>query len=159
MTMADTIVVLREGAIEQIGSPIDLYSHPRNRFVASFLGAPQMNLLTAAQVTNGGGACELILDEGRARIPMRAESAGDPALLGIRPEHLRLTETGALRARVESCEILGPETIVHGALESGERLAASLRGLKRVRVGEIVNFDLEPEHIHLFDRNGEAIVS
>ena len=70
-----------------------------------------------------------------------------------------LGDTGALRARVESCEILGPETIVHGALKSGERLAASLRGLKRMDVGEIVNFDLETEHVHLFDRNGEAIGS
>src|SRR6202034_2570787 len=65
MTMADTIVVLREGAIEQIGSPIELYSRPRNRLVASFLGAPQMNLLTAAWVAKGD---ELILDEGRVRI-------------------------------------------------------------------------------------------
>jgi multiple sugar transport system ATP-binding protein len=158
MTMADTIVVLREGAIEQIGSPIDLYSHPRNRFVASFLGAPQMNLLAAAWVAKGDAASELILDEGRVRIPMRTETAGDAALLGIRPEHLILADTGALRARVESSEILGAETIVHGALESSERLAASLRGLKRVGVGEIVNFDLDPEHIHLFDRNGEIIV-
>jgi ABC-type sugar transport system ATPase subunit len=158
MTMADTIVVLREGAIEQIGSPIDLYSHPRNRFVASFLGAPQMNLLAATEVTNGDGAAELLLDEGRVRIPAWAENAGNAALLGIRPEHLRLADAGAFRAHVESCEILGAETIVHSVLESGERLAASLRGLKRMQVGEIVNFDVEPEHIHLFDRSGEAIV-
>jgi multiple sugar transport system ATP-binding protein len=159
MTMADTIVVLREGAIEQIGSPIDLYSRPRNRFVASFLGAPQMNLLIAAWVAKGDAASELILDEGRVHIPARAESASNPALLGIRPEHLILADTGVLRARVESSEILGAETIVHGVLESGERLAASLRGLKRMRVGEIVNFDLEPEHIHLFDKDGEVIAS
>jgi multiple sugar transport system ATP-binding protein len=159
MTMADTIVVLREGAIEQIGSPIDLYSHPRNRFVASFLGAPQMNLLTAVWAAKGAAGSELILDEGRVRIPARAESAHDAALLGIRPEHLILADAGVLRARVESSEILGAETIVHSVLESGERLAASLRGLKRIGVGEIVNFDLEPEHIHLFDENGEAIVS
>jgi ABC-type sugar transport system ATPase subunit len=159
MTMADTIVVLREGAIEQIGSPIDLYSHPRNRFVASFLGAPQMNLLAAVWAAKGAAGSELILDEGRVRIPARAESAHDAALLGIRPEHLILADTGVLRARVESSEILGAETIVHSVLESGERLAASLRGLKRIGVGEIVNFDLEPEHIHLFDKNGEAIVS
>jgi multiple sugar transport system ATP-binding protein len=159
MTMADTIVVLREGAIEQIGSPIDLYSHPRNRFVASFIGAPQMNMLAAAWAAKGDAASELILDEGRVRILAPAENAHNAALLGIRPEHLILADTGVLRARVESCEILGAETIVQGALESGERLAASLRGLKRVRVGEIVTFDLEPEHIHLFDKNGEVIVS
>jgi multiple sugar transport system ATP-binding protein len=159
MTMADTIVVLREGAIEQIGSPIDLYSHPRNRFVASFLGAPQMNLLAAAWVAKGDAASELILDEGRVRISAHPESAHNAALLGIRPEHLILADIGALRARVESCEILGAETIVHGTLESGERLAASLRGLKRMQVGEIVSFDLELEHIHLFDKSGEIIVA
>src|ERR1700724_1267827 len=75
MTMADTIVVLREGAIEQIGSPIDLYSHPRNRFVASFIGAPQMNMLAAAWAAKGDAASELILDEGRVRILARAENA------------------------------------------------------------------------------------
>ena len=159
MTMADTIVVLREGAIEQIGSPIDLYSHPCNRFVASFLGAPQMNLLAAAWVAKGDAASELILDEGRVRISAHPESDRNAALLGIRPEHLILADIGALRARVESCEILGAETIVHGALESGERLAASLRGLKRMQVGEIVSFDLELEHIHLFDKSGEIIVA
>jgi ABC-type sugar transport system ATPase subunit len=159
MTMADTIVVLREGAIEQIGSPIDLYSRPRNRFVASFLGAPQMNLLAAAWVAKGDVASELILDEGRVRISAHPESAHNAALLGIRPEHLILADIGALRARVESCEILGAETIVHGTLESGERLAASLRGLKRMQVGEIVSFDLELEHIHLFDKSGEIIVA
>jgi multiple sugar transport system ATP-binding protein len=159
MTMADTIVVLREGAIEQIGSPIDLYSRPRNRFVASFLGAPQMNLLAAAWVAKGDAASELILDEGRVRISAHPESAHNAALLGIRPEHLILADIGALRARVESCEILGAETIVHGTLESGERLAASLRGLKRMQVGEIVSFDLELEHIHLFDKSGEIIVA
>jgi ABC-type sugar transport system ATPase subunit len=157
--MADTIVVLREGAIEQIGSPIDLYSRPRNRFVASFLGAPQMNLLAAAWVAKGDVASELILDEGRVRISAHPESAHNAALLGIRPEHLILADIGALRARVESCEILGAETIVHGTLESGERLAASLRGLKRMQVGEIVSFDLELEHIHLFDKSGEIIVA
>ena len=159
MTMADTIVVLREGAIEQIGSPIDLYSHPRNRFVVSFLGAPQMNLFAVACGANGDAASELILDEGRARMPARAERARSATLIGIRPEHLTLADAGALRVRVESCEILGAETIVHGTLESGERLAASLRGLKRMGVGEIVNFDLERENIHLFDKNGEVIVS
>jgi multiple sugar transport system ATP-binding protein len=159
MTIADTIVVLREGAIEQIGSPIDLYSHPRNRFVASFIGAPQMNLLTTAWAANGDAASTLVLDEGRVTIPTRAGTAGNAALLGIRPEHLILADTGVLRVRVESSEILGADTIVHGMLESCERLSASLRGLKRIGVGEIASFDFDPEHIHLFDKNGEVIVS
>ena len=98
MTMADTMVVLRDGAIKQIGSPIDLYSHPRNRFVVSFLGAPQMNLLAAAWVAEGDAASELILDEGRVRIPTRAESAGNAALLGIKgpSKSTSLTNAGRL---------------------------------------------------------------
>ena len=77
MTMADTIVVLRDGAVEQVGPPIELYARPRNRFVAGFLGAPQMNILAAAPVGPSGGGVKLALDQGRADVEARV-SRGRP---------------------------------------------------------------------------------
>ena len=161
MTMADTIVVLREGIVEQTGSPIELYTRPRNRFVASFLGAPQMNMLAASAVSGDGPTLDLAVDQGRARIEAsvtnRRVAVHSPLTLGVRPEHLMLTDDGRLRARVEASEILGAETIIYGVLESGERLAVSLRGPRRVGVGEVVGFALDPQQIHLFDADGVAL--
>ena len=161
MTMADTIVVLRDGMVEQIGSPIELYTRPRNRFVASFLGAPQMNMLAASAVSGDGPTLDLAVDQGRVRVEAlvtrRPAAPHSPLTLGVRPEHLTLTDDGRLRARVEASEILGAETIIYGVLESGERLAVSLRGPRRVGVGEEVGFALDPKEIHLFDADGVAL--
>jgi multiple sugar transport system ATP-binding protein len=161
MTMADTIVVLREGVVEQIGSPIDLYMRPRNRFVACFLGAPQMNLLAADAIAVGAHGLELAVDQGRARIAAHADAAETrsraPLVAGLRPEHLSPTEAGPLAARVETSEILGAETIIHGVLQSGERLSASVRGLRRVNPGEPIRFGIDPTDVHVFDGAGEAL--
>ena len=157
MTMADTIVVLREGMIEQIGSPIDLYTRPRNRFVASFLGAPQMNMLDAAPVELDGAKISLAVDQGRVRIDGRVPASRDVATIGIRPEHLALNDSGILSARVEAHELLGAETILYGLLESGERVVASMRGLVRVRAGDLVRFGIDAENVHLFDKEGNAL--
>jgi multiple sugar transport system ATP-binding protein len=161
MTMADTIVVLREGVVEQIGSPIDLYMRPRNRFVACFLGAPQMNLLAADAIAAGAHGLELAVDQGRARIAAHVVAgetrSGAPLVAGLRPEHLSPTEAGPLAARVETSEILGAETIIHGVLQSGERLSASVRGLRRVNPGEPIRFRIDPTDVHVFDDAGEAL--
>jgi multiple sugar transport system ATP-binding protein len=160
MTMADTIVVLREGAVEQTGSPIELYARPRNRFVACFLGAPQMNILAAAVVSVSGAGLRLAVDQGRAHLDVsvdsRNEGAGGPLAVGLRPEHLTPSE-GGLRARVEASEILGAETIIHAVLQSGERIAASLRGLHRVRPGQPIGFAIDRRDVHVFDANGDAL--
>jgi ABC-type sugar transport system ATPase subunit len=161
MTMADTIVVLREGVVEQIGSPIDLYMRPRNRFVACFLGAPQMNLLAADAIAGGAQQLELAVDQGRARIAAHVVAAemksGAPLVAELRPEHLSPAECGPLAARVETSEILGAETIIHGMLQSGERLSASVRGLRRVSPGEPIRFNIDPTDVHVFDEAGDAL--
>ncbi len=161
MTMADTIVVLRDGLVEQVGSPIDLYLRPRNRFVACFLGAPQMNILAADAVAAGAHGLELAVDQGRARIAAHvmapATKSGAPLVAGLRPEHLSPAEGGPLAARAETSEILGAETIIHGVLQSGERLSASVRGLRRVNPGEPIRFRIDPIDVHVFDDRGEAL--
>jgi ABC-type sugar transport system ATPase subunit len=159
MTMADTIVVLRDGAVEQVGSPIELYSHPRNRFVACFLGAPQMNILAAAAVDFSTGVLRIAVDQGRAHIAASVvspdENHGASLTVGLRPEHLVPSERG-LRARVDASEVLGSETIVHCVLQSGERLTASLRGLHRLSSGELVGFEVQAGNVHVFDAEGNA---
>jgi multiple sugar transport system ATP-binding protein len=161
MTMADVIVVLRDGVVEQIGSPIELYVRPRNRFVACFLGAPQMNLLAADVAAAGAHRLELAVDQGRARIAADVAAAdwrsGTALTAGLRPEHLSPTDAGPLAARVETSEILGAETIIHAVLQSGERLSISVRGLRRLSSGEPIRLSVNPADVHLFNQGGEAL--
>jgi ABC-type sugar transport system ATPase subunit len=160
MTMADTIVVLREGIVEQVGSPVALYARPRNRFVACFLGAPQMNMLAAAAKDISGSGVKLAVDEGRggleASVAGGASSVGAALAVGVRPEHLQPADEG-LRARIETSEILGAETIIHAFLQSGEKLVASLRGIHRASPGDVMAFAVDKRFVHVFDANGEAL--
>jgi ABC-type sugar transport system ATPase subunit len=80
---------------------------------------------------------------------------GRPLSVGLRPEHLIPSDAG-IRARVEASEILGAETVIHAALQSGERIVASLRGIQRVTAGQTVGFTIDPEWVHVFDENGDA---
>jgi ABC-type sugar transport system ATPase subunit len=159
MTMADQIVVLREGVIEQAGTPIELYTRPANQFVAGFLGAPQMNFLKG--VVAPGGDFVVRVDDGRAtlHLPRSPEgaAAGDKVVVGIRPEHLSLGANGALTAKVEQVELLGPETIVHAALSSGAPIIVSLRGISDLRPGAMVRLAPDGRHVHLFDAEGSAL--
>jgi multiple sugar transport system ATP-binding protein len=160
MTMADMIVVLRDGVVEQIGSPIELYARPRNRFVASFLGAPQMNLLAATRRSGGSTGLRLAVDDGRslieAAVLRSAEAVGEDFTVGVRPEHLTPADTG-LRVKVAASEVLGAETIVHAALESGERLVASLRGIHPLAEGSLMCFAVDRRFVHVFDENGQSL--
>jgi ABC-type sugar transport system ATPase subunit len=160
MTMADTIVVLREGIVEQVGSPVALYARPRNRFVACFLGAPQMNMLAAAAKDISGSGVKLAVDEGRggleASVAGDASRVGAALAVGVRPEHLQPADEG-LRARIETSEILGAETIIHAFLQSGEKLVVSLRGIHRASPGDVMAFAVDKRFVHVFDANGEAL--
>jgi multiple sugar transport system ATP-binding protein len=158
MTMADQIVVLNAGRVEQVGAPIDLYAQPRNLFVAGFIGAPQMNILKG-QIRRKEAGFDVILGDGSV-VPIsgrRAELAdGLPVSLGIRPEHAETSSEG-VTVEAGSIEVLGAETIVHGSTTSGERLALSLRGISRVQPGDRVKVRLPPQFVHVFDANGAVI--
>jgi multiple sugar transport system ATP-binding protein len=164
MTMADTIVVLRDGAVEQVGTPIELYARPRNRFVACFLGTPQMNLLQAKiQDTKRGmriAECgiSLSVDDGRGSIQAAVDGAGKSAgtdcTVGIRPEHLALSDNGAIAGTVIATEMLGSETIVFANLQSGENVTAAIRGIRSLQQGTIVRFSADPRFVHVFDDTG-----
>lgn len=163
MTLADRIVVLNAGAIEQIGPPRELYDLPRNRFVAGFIGAPSMNFIeaevaetspTTLHVRPRGGQT-LALANGTARV-----QPGQAVVLGIRPEDLRIdlhTSGIHLGARVVRVEHLGAQTLVHLESEAGP---LQLLGAGHVTLaeGEVVRLALPPERCHLFDSDGRALL-
>ena len=135
MTMADRIVVLNHGKIEQVGTPQELYERPANRFVAEFIGAPRMN-------TIGGGAA----------------SALGAEIIGVRPEHIRIDREGGLwPAKVALIENLGAESHVHARSDIAGSLVVRVPGLPSVRVGETIGLSPVDGYVHRFDGQGMAI--
>jgi multiple sugar transport system ATP-binding protein len=135
MTMADKIVVLRAGVIEQVGAPLDLYNKPVNTFVAGFIGSPRMNFVPAK------------LWPGDARADT----------LGIRPEHVKLSEVGALRVTVTQVEQLGASSLLHGMLGESTPFDVVLNGQTAIRRGDVVGVSFADEHVHRFDANGRRL--
>jgi len=152
MTMADTIVVLNGGRVEQIGTPLDLYHHPRTDFVADFIGAPAMNFL------------EVSADGGTLRYHTSAIALGRPApagavKLGIRPEHVGVAAAGrgTFDAAVQVKETLGGESYLYAAAPGGERIVVRTGGEDPTRTGDVVGLVLPPERIHLFGADGANV--
>jgi multiple sugar transport system ATP-binding protein len=161
MTMADTIVVLRNGSVEQVGTPIELYARPRNKFVAGFLGTPQMNMLKAKVGVVTGDGMRLSVDGGRGTVRAIVDGARSLAdaecAVGIRPEHIALSDDGTLVGTVIATEMLGSETIVFAALQSGESVTASLRGIRSHPPGATVRFSVDHRFVHVFDEKGMTL--
>jgi multiple sugar transport system ATP-binding protein len=129
MTLADRIVVLRDGRIEQVGSPMDLYNDPDNQFVAGFLGAPSMNFMAGE---------------------------GEVATIGIRPEHLAITSTGTIPGTVTHVERLGGDTNL--LVETGKGiLTVRLFGQHPEKVGDQVTLGYDPAHVYRFDKDGKRL--
>jgi ABC-type sugar transport system ATPase subunit len=154
MTLADRIVVMNAGEVEQIGSPEEVYERPASIFVAAFMGAPPMNLLPARLADDGG---QITLADGTL-VPVPRPLAADGELwCGIRPEDLVVAASdargpGLLRGHALAVEPLGPDTLVTVAAANQDVLARV--PVRRVRApGEAVTLALEPAKLHLFDRH------
>ncbi|KQP21581.1 ABC transporter ATP-binding protein [Pseudorhodoferax sp. Leaf267] len=148
MTMADRIVVLRDGKVEQIGTPVELYDRPGNAFVATFIGSPSMNLLPAV-VQNGsantvGGAVALPALQG--------VQDGQQVLLGLRPEHLRVQRAGhsGIGCEVKVVEFSGADTLL-ACEAAGQPLQALVHDRLLVKPGDAISLAIAPEQVHLFD--------
>ena len=159
MTKADKIVVLQDGRVEQIGSPLDLYDRPVNAFVASFIGSPSMNLLPGRVVRDGAGP-GIALAGASLPVPLAAPLAeGREILVGIRPEHLTLSDTG-LPAEIAVIEPTGSETHVVSRLggqpegkardRAGE-IVAVFRDRHPLRPGQAIRLAPDAARLHLFD--------
>ena len=155
MTLADRIVVLRGGRVEQIGAPVSLYHDPDNLFVAGFIGSPRMNFLKA--VANGDGTVSVA--GGNVRLPdlRRPPAAGQEVTFGIRPEHLDAESGNELPITVDVSEELGATTYVYGTVEGGEPVIAERRNREAPRHGETITLRFDPAHARLFDRDGLRI--
>jgi multiple sugar transport system ATP-binding protein len=160
MTMADRIVVLNLGRVEQVGSPLELYHHPANLFVAGFIGSPKMNFLPARAVTVGSSEITLELTSGRRlALPAPAErvAPGAEVTLGIRPEHLVPDAAGPLGGRVDLVEHLGAETLVHVKDEADGTIILRTDDLTRLSQGDDVSLALNLDRTSLFDASGKAL--
>jgi len=162
MTMADRIVVLRAGSVEQIGTPLELYNRPDNRFVAGFIGSPQMNFLSGRIATILDEGARIALDAAPhaasdAALPLRVSTATveQRVLLGIRPEHVTLgaATPGSLRvtATIDRVEQLGAASFLYCTLSSGERLTVHASGQVGYTGGEQMTVNLPVSDTHLFD--------
>jgi multiple sugar transport system ATP-binding protein len=154
MTMADKIVVMHDGIVEQIGAPLDLYDRPRNLFVASFIGSPAMNMLTGTVRTDGKPVFQ---SEAGFTIPLELASGnhdGQPVVLGMRPEHLRLSNQG-FPVQVAVVEPTGSELQVIARTEAGQEIVAIFRERHQFTPGETIRLAIEPNLVHLFDSKTE----
>ena len=155
MTLASRIVVLRKGRVEQVGTPLDLYNRPANRFVAGFIGAPSMNFVSGTVVEVGETATLISVMGLSVVVPRPAPRAtvGQAISVGLRPQHISLGDGGML-VDVTLVEALGAETVIHGRTSTGERLQAVLAGQHALRTGESVRLAFAPADLHLFDEAG-----
>ncbi len=149
MTMGDRVAVLKDGLLQQVDTPRALYDSPANAFVATFIGSPSMNIITA-RIAEGGA------EFGGTIIPVErdvlAKSEGDHVLVGVRPEDLKLSESGA-QMRVTLVEELGADTFVYGTTPDGVNdLVARSRGFQSPRVGDIIQ--VTPERTYIFKASG-----
>ncbi|WP_371168970.1 ABC transporter ATP-binding protein [Aliiroseovarius sp. 2305UL8-7] len=159
MTMADRIVVLNAGRVEQFGSPMELYHHPATKFVASFIGQPNMNLIPATVAGVDAKGVSVELDGGhRMALPVDASSVrkGDKVEVGIRPEHVDMGDSG-LDISVNVLERLGGVSITYGTVGNGTRFCASLPGDAPIEEGRNLTLAVAPENCHVFDANGDVL--
>ena len=160
MTMADKIVVLQAGRVEQVGSPLELYHHPANLFVAGFIGSPRMNLVPATIVEAAPGATIVALPSGnRLSIPVEpgASRAGDAVTLGIRPEALRPDPAGSLAGTVRLVERLGGLTLLHVAGGEEGELTVQTDGADPTTTHQSIRLSVDAANCHLFDASGQAL--
>ncbi|WHO72834.1 ABC transporter ATP-binding protein [Rhizobium sp. BT03] len=161
MTLADRIVVLSAGNIEQVGAPLELYERPANLFVAKFIGSPAMNIIPATVAGTGNqttvtltGGMSVTLD-----VATGASEAGKPASFGVRPEDLRIAD-GAdylFEGEVSIVEALGEVTLLYiEGLVPGEPIVVKLPGIYDVKKGQKMRFAADRQKLHLFDATGHS---
>jgi multiple sugar transport system ATP-binding protein len=151
MTMADRIVVMDRGRIQQVGAPLELYDRPANKFVAGFLGSPSMSFVSGSLKTTAEKTWFESLGGGRLALAGRAVPAGSPVEAGIRPEHFVIGEAvDAMAIKVDVVEPTGSETHVYGAIGT-DTVRAVFRDRVQVRPGDLLPVSVDPGNIHLFD--------
>jgi sn-glycerol 3-phosphate transport system ATP-binding protein len=160
MTLAHRLVVLNDGYVEQLGTPIEIYQKPKTIFVASFIGSPSMNLLEAKIDSSGK---KLILDNGSKILLPKAMTShkGQSITFGVRPEHIDISKskTSMMELKIKVVEQLGADTLVHGNVgESDVELVVRLDGIWDLTIGKNLSLEFAADDVHLFDiKTGKRI--
>jgi len=162
MTLADKIVVLNQGNVAQIGSPLELYHYPQNLFVAGFIGSPKMNFVPGEISAINGQHLGVALADGaeqRLHVEPGSVQTGAKVTLGIRPEHLREDADGAvqLQGTVDLVERLGDVSYVYLHMSDGTHLTAATAGSSRTRAGEQITVSADAAAVHVFDDTEQAL--
>ncbi|MCV6824791.1 MULTISPECIES: ABC transporter ATP-binding protein [Halocynthiibacter] len=158
MTMADRIVVLNGGRVEQFGTPMELYHHPATKFVAGFIGQPNMNFIPSTVIDTANGLSVELKGGHKMVLPVDTTtvSKGDIVEVGVRPEDVTIGTTG-VEVEVRVLERLGGASISYGSIGGDTRFCASLPGDVRVKEGGSVTLEIKPEDCHVFDANGYVL--
>ncbi|MEQ8898401.1 MAG: ABC transporter ATP-binding protein [Roseovarius sp.] len=158
MTLGDRIAVMSGGRVQQVGPPLELYDHPANVFVGSFIGSPEMNLVDGELVSGASGLD--FMGEGMT-LPLGPEiaaggTAGQTVTAGLRPEHLNISDAagGSFAVEVDLIEQMGAQTLILCKLGKS-RMRALVTRNDTVRVGEILHLQVQPENVHVFDKKSE----
>lgn len=160
MTMASRIVVMKDGVIQQIGTPNEVYQNPKNIFIASFIGSPAMNFFQA-KIDRG----QYIIGENKLDIPDNYKDIlanKDSVVVGIRPEHIIIKEkeatSNAIISKIEVEELLGSESYVHSTL-NGQAFITKVVGESNLIIGEEKTFHFETDKLYFFDAETEEVIS
>ena len=164
MTLGDRIVIMKDGVIQQVGTPQDLFDHPRNLFVAGFIGMPRMNILDAKLVKNQGkysvaiGGIEVELSADKQERLASLNVAPQDIALGVRPEHLTLKGSNLLKGTVDVSEMMGSEIHYHVSYDGNDViLIIPTLGNDAVAMGAEIGFAFSGEVAHIFDKSGKNL--
>jgi len=139
--MADKIVVLNEGIIEQVGAPLELYNKPANIFVAGFIGSPKMNFLDYSSLPES----------------LKKLAPENSSIFGIRPEHLSITEENSLPLEVKNVEQLGSDSYLYGEAIEGQVISIKLNNQTDIRAGQKVDVGFNLSDAHWFNSTGKSL--
>lgn len=160
MTLADRVVILNAGQIEQVGTPLELYRKPNSRFVAEFIGTPKMNLLQVNDIIRQEENLNLDIGMGNIIFPLNRINGPVPSsiILGIRPEHISLVESnGDIKGRVELVEHLGSEAYAHIQLESLQTVIIKAAARSNIQDGQLVQMKIDCDEAILFNESDRVI--
>ena len=164
MTLADTIVVLRDGVIEQVGKPLELYDNPANLFVAGFIGSPKMNFMAGVVTASGNGAVTVELtNQGKAKVilPLSgpAPAVGDAVTVGVRPEHFQPAGSGGseITVSIDVAEHLGSTSYIYANTKSGEQIIIEREESRHELGNEAITIAIDPTKTFLFSAKGERL--
>ncbi|CAH1528194.1 sn-glycerol 3-phosphate ABC transporter ATP binding subunit [Vibrio jasicida] len=152
MTLADKLVVLNKGNVEQVGTPLEIYDNPASLFVATFIGSPSMNILDANVTVDGITIGDALLPTSTTNLDLGVVK------LGLRPEHLQINQDKPwLQVEVELIESLGADLLLYCRTEGGDsqKLVVRVEGHTPIQIGDKLGLDIKPKHVHLFSANTE----